>query len=352
MTRVQKYIVFWLVIFTALLLFFSLKEILLPFVAGIVVAYFLDPLLDYLENAGLSRMVAATLVTSIFFLCIIILLILLIPILQRQLLGLFGKLPQILDSVYVLLEPLQRWLQEAISSEHFKDLNKIQNSFSADDISWLINIGKKVFEGGMAIFNFFSLIIITPLVSFYILRDWDVMLDKIKNLIPKDMESSIGQLAGEIDMVVSSFIRGQMIVCAILATLYSIGLSVIGLDFGLLVGTLTGFLAFIPFFGILIGIFSGLTIAYFQFGTADMMLITASIFIIGQLIEGFFLTPKLVGEAVGIHPVWVIFALMAGGLMFGFLGILIAVPVAAVLAVLLRFGLSRYKTTPLYLGDD
>ena len=166
MTRVQKYIVFWLVIFTALLLFFGLKEILLPFVAGIVVAYFLDPLLDYLENAGLSRMVAATLVTSIFFLCIIILLILLIPILQRQLLGLFGKLPQILDSVYVLLEPLQRWLQEAISSEHFKDLNKIQNSFSADDISWLIDIGKKVFDGGMAIFNIFSLIIIFPYSSF------------------------------------------------------------------------------------------------------------------------------------------------------------------------------------------
>ena len=204
----------------------------------------------------------------------------------------------------------------------------------------------------MAIFNFFSLIIITPLVSFYILRDWDVMLDKIRKLIPKDMQSSIGQLAGEIDMVISSFIRGQMIVCAILAALYSISLSAIGLDFGMLVGTLTGFLAFIPFLGILIGIFSGLTIAYFQFGTADMMLITASIFIIGQLIEGFFLTPKLVGEAVGIHPVWVIFALMAGGLMFGFLGILIAVPVAAVLAVLLRFGLSRYKTTPLYLGDD
>ena len=119
-------------------------------------------------------------------------------------------------------------------------------------MSWLIDIGKKVFEGGIAIFNFFSLIIITPIVSFYILRDWDVMLEKINNLIPKDMQSSMGQLAGEIDMVISSFIRGQMIVCTILAVLYSVGLSAIGLDFGLLVGTLTGFLAIIPFFGILI----------------------------------------------------------------------------------------------------
>ena len=341
----------WAVIVSAFLVgLYLVRVVLLPFIAGIAIAYFLDPLLDRLEKLGLSRLIATIMLTITFFVLIIALITLIVPLLQGQLVGFFQKLPAMTDTAIQWLAPLQRTLKEHIPTEQLDELSQLSKSFGGQAVKWVISLAKGVFEGGIAIFNFISLIVITPIVSFYLLRDWDIIVAKVDGWLPRDHANTIRQVAVDIDLTIAGFVRGQFTVGLLLAALYGIGLTVIGLDFGLLIGIVTGLISFIPYFGMFIGLFTATTIAFFQFGDLSSFILVLVVFGLGQIIESIFLTPKLVGSSVGLHSVWVIFALMVGGALFGFIGVLLAVPVAATIGVLARFFLNQYKESSLYIG--
>ncbi|MGE0755235.1 MAG: AI-2E family transporter, partial [Alphaproteobacteria bacterium] len=197
-----------------------------------------------------------------------------------------------------------------------------------------------------------SLFLITPIVAFYLLRDWDRLVDHIDNLLPRKHAATIREQMRIIDRTLAGFLRGQFNVCLILGTYYAIGLTLVGLKFGLLIGLATGFLTIFPYVGLMLGMGIGLSVALFQFGDFMPVAMTLAVFVTGQIIEGYFITPKLVGDKVGLHPVWIIFGMLAGAALFGFVGILLAIPVTAVMGVLIRFAISRYKLSNYYQGDD
>jgi len=207
-----------------------------------------------------------------------------------------------------------------------------------------------LFRGGAAVFNALSLMLITPVVSFYLIRDYDLIVAKVDSWMPRYHVDEIRQVVSEIDRKIAGFVRGQGMVCLSLSAIYGIGLTVIGLDFGLLLGIATGLASFIPYFGMLIGMVTSVAVAVFQYGEIVPVVLVLVVFGIGQLVESFYLTPKLVGGQIGLHAVWVIFALMAGGSLFGFTGVLLAVPVAATVGVLVRHFMDKYLASPLYEG--
>jgi len=217
-------------------------------------------------------------------------------------------------------------------------------------VKWGIGLAQGIFDGGVAIFNVISLLVITPIVCFYLLRDWDILVEKIDSWLPREYSDQIREVLVEIDKTIARFVRGQMTVGLLLAVIYSVGLTMVGLDFGLLVGILTGLLSFIPYFGMFIGLLTASAISFFQFGDLVSILLVVVVFVLGQIIESVFLTPKLVGGAVGLHSVWVIFSLMAGGALFGFIGVLLAVPFAAIIGILMRFFLAQYLASAVYIG--
>jgi len=352
MTREKRFWSWVGIIAVLVALVFLFRSILLPFVAGAAVAYFLDPVLDKMEEKGMSRLIATTLVTVIFFAIVVALIILIVPLLQTQFVGFAKNLPTIADSIAQHLAPLQEAIRENMSSERIEALKDATKSFGSELVGWILGLLKKFFEGGVAFFNLVSLIFITPLVSFYLLRDWDRIVAKVDSWLPRTHAPAIRGIVKDIDLTIAGFVRGQGIVVIFLAAFYGVGLTLIGLDFGLLVGMGTGLISFVPYFGMLIGLVTGVTIAIFQFGEIVPVILVLVVFGLGQVIESFYLTPKLVGESVGLHALWVIFALMAGGALFGFTGVLLAVPVAATIGVLVRFFLSQYLDSPLYSGHS
>jgi predicted PurR-regulated permease PerM len=346
--RAVNLLVILLVVAGALYL---LSGVLLPFVAGILVAYFLDPLADRLERAGCSRALATSLITAAFFVIVIAALVLLFPLVQAQILGLVGRVPGIVDSLREQAGPLLERLQASLSPEDVKRLQAAAGDYAGQAIKWLTGIVGKVLSGGVALLQLLSLVVITPLVSFYLLRDWDRLVERFDGLLPRDLAPTIRAQMAEIDRTIAAWVRGQATVCLILGAWYGIGLTLVGLEFGLVVGFLTGLISFIPYFGMGLGFVVSFAIAFAQFSGWAPFALVALVFAVGQVAEGYVLTPRLVGDQVGLHPVWVIFALLAGGALFGFTGVLLAVPVAAVVGVLVRFTLTRYRESRLYLGD-
>jgi predicted PurR-regulated permease PerM len=333
-----------------LLLLYLLRGVMLPFVAGMAVAYFLDPACDWLEKKGSSRMVATTFITAGFFLVATLLLILLAPLAYGQMVELFEKVPGYVAAVRDKIAPLFVRLAPYIGDGSVSELQQTLAASTGDAVKWLAR-----FIGGLvtkldAVANLVSLLVITPIVSFYLLRDWDHLVAKVDSWLPRAHVETIRQQFREIDRTLAGFLRGQVTVCLILGSFYGVGLSLAGLDFGFIIGFGTGLVSFVPFFGMLLGFIVGLAVAIAQFDSWLSVGLVAAVFMVGQIIEGNFLTPKLVGERVGLHPVWVIFALLAGGALFGFLGILLAVPSAAVVGVLVRFGMDQYLGSPLYLA--
>ncbi len=219
----------------------------------------------------------------------------------------------------------------------------------ANSLKIIGSVIRSVISSGFAFFNLMSLLLITPVVAFYMLRDWDKFIAKVDSLLPVKSQESIREQAREIDCTLAGFIRGQSSVCLILGTYYSLGLYFVGLELGVLVGFVAGIISFIPYVGSILGFTVSIAIAFAQFNSWEPILQVVAVFLIGQFIEGNFLTPKLVGENVGLHPVWVMFALLAGGVLLGFLGLMIAVPVAAVIGVLIRHAIINYKQSDLYL---
>jgi len=273
-------------------------------------------------------------------------------LLQNQVVGFFHKVPDLIEAATSWLAPVQEKLESRISAEKIEELRNASKSFGTTAVKWLVNLLAGLWQGGLALFNAVSLILVTPIVSFYLLRDWDRIIAKIDSWLPRQSASAIRSVMKDIDVTIAGFVRGQGTVCLFLAVFYGIGLTVVGLDFGLLVGVATGLISFIPYFGMLVGMVTAVAIAVFQFGNIVEVVLVLVVFGLGQGIESMFLTPKLVGDKVGLHAVWVIFALMVGGATFGFTGVLLAVPVAATIGVLVRFFLSQYLDSPLYSGGD
>ena len=328
-------------------------SILLPFVAGMAVAYFLDPLADRLEAWGTSRTAATIIITLIFFAVVILALVLLVPLLQGQVLAFVEKLPQLVNSVLASIAPLQERVEGLISSDRLEQLRDAAQSSAGTLIAWAGGVLARVWQGGLAFFNLLSLVVITPIVSFYLLRDWDRIVERLDSWLPRRHAPAIREILADIDTTVAGFVRGQGTVCLFLAAFYGVGLTIVGLDFGLTIGLATGLISFVPYFGMLVGMGVAFGVAFAQFTDVLPFVFVFAVFMAGQLVESMFLTPKLVGDRVGLHPVWVIFALLAGAAVFGFTGVLLAVPAAATIGVLIRFFLRQYLNSPLYgAGGD
>lgn len=351
MTR-EKQAAYWFVglalCFWALVV---LGDILLPFVFGLAIAYFVDPAADKLEDWGLPRWAAATLLTVLFIFGVVAFLLLLVPLLQSQVVNLVSRLPDYAEALRRHADHLLALAEAKLSVEDYEKIRGAVGGFAGDTVAWLGKMLGRVWSGGLALVNLLSLALITPIVTFYLLRDWDLIVARVDKLLPRRQASTLRELACEIDETLAGFARGQAMVCFLLGIFYAIALSLAGLEFGLVVGLATGLISFIPYFGAIIGGLISIGLAFAQFDDWTRIAIVAAIFAVGQVMEGNFITPKLVGDRVGLHPVWMIFALLAGGALFGFLGVLLAVPAAATIGVLARFAVSRYVASPLY-GED
>jgi predicted PurR-regulated permease PerM len=334
-----------------LLLLYLLRGVMLPFVAGMAVAYFLDPTCDWLEKKGCSRMFATSFITASFFLLALLLLVLLAPMAFGQIVDLLERIPQYAAAIPEKVKPLLERLKPYIGEEGVEEILAVFKASTGDAVKWLGRMAGGLVTQLEALANLLSLLLITPVVSFYLLRDWDHLVAKVDSWLPRGHVETIREQFREIDKTLAGFVRGQVTVCLVLGLFYGIGLSLVGLEFGFIVGFATGLVSFVPFFGMLVGFVVGMGLAIAQFDGWIHVGLVAAVFMAGQVIEGNFLTPKMVGERVGLHAVWVIFALLACGALFGFVGVLLAVPLAAVVGVLVRFGVGRYLESPLYLAD-
>ena len=323
-----------------------LGDVILPFILGAAIAYFLDPVADRLEALGCSRAIATAIITISALLIFVVLALLVIPTLVSQTAQLISTAPEMASRLQTVLTERFPDLGDANSTIR-RSLASIAETIQARG-GEVLNTVLTSFSG---VINAIVLFVIVPVVAFYLLYDWDNMVEKIDNLLPRDDAPTIRNLAGQVDNTMAGFIRGQGTVCLILGAYYAITLMLVGLNFGLVVGFVAGALTFIPYVGALVGGVLAIGLALFQFwGDWLWIILVWAIFQSGQFVEGNILTPRLVGSSVGLHPVWLIFALSAFGALFGFVGLLVAVPVAASIGVLVRFAIEQYKSSRLYRG--
>ncbi|SDP57921.1 Predicted PurR-regulated permease PerM [Phyllobacterium sp. YR620] len=352
-SSVRRQAVFW----TAALLFLGLflymfSSILLPFVAGMVLAYFLDPVADRLQRLGLSRLLATVVILVLFIVTFALLLIILVPVLASQMSDFIARLPSYVARLQELIANRDsQWLKNFIGV----DASVIRNSLDSllqQGAGFLTTLLQSIWSSGKTLIDVFALFVVTPVVAFYMLLDWDRMVSKIDNLVPRQHVYTIRAIARDMNKAIAGFVRGQGTVCLLLGVIYAVGLTIVGLNFGLLIGLFAGLISFIPYVGSLVGLVVALGVAMVQFWPEwGHILGVAIAFGVGQFIEGNILQPKLVGSSVGLHPVWLMFALFAFGTLLGFTGMLIAVPTAAAIGVLVRFMIGRYQQSPLYTGD-
>ena len=333
-----------------LLTFYQLLPILSPFLVSILLAYMGDPVVDLLERYKLSRTWGVVVVFVVLSLIMTVLLLGLIPMIGRQLVSLYGLTPQLIDWLQHSALP---WLQTTVGLDaDVSSLNEIKKMFTENldkttDIAQLLL--SQVTASSMAFLGWLANMLLIPVVTFYLLRDWDILVAKMRRLLPRQNENLVVQLIAECHEVLGAFMRGQLLVMLALGIVYAVGLTSIGLELGLLIGLLAGLASLVPYLGFVVGISAALVAGLFQFGLDPYPLIgIVAVFSIGQALEGMLLTPLLVGDRIGLHPVAVIFAILAGGQLFGFTGVLLALPVAAVIMVLLRHMHELYKDSDMY----
>ncbi len=336
------------VVLSSVFVLFILKDIIFPFVAGVAVAYFFDPMADKLESKGIPRTLAALIILVLFFISFIGLLILIAPALQSQVGELLKMIPKFIGILQQVVTNLVDEFKYNVSPNVLDDARGAAGQLAGNIMKWASRLISNIWSGGIAFFNIISLLLITPIVAFYLLRDWDIIIEKLDLWLPRSSAPVIREQLKLIDQTVAGFVRGQASVCLVLAIFYSLGLTLVGLKSGLLVGVMAGLISFVPYFGAGFGLLVGVGIAYFQFFDHTPILIIFFIFILGQICESYILTPRLVGDRVGLHPTWIIFALLAGGALFGFVGVLLAVPVTAVIGVLARFFIAQYLESSIY----
>ena len=344
----KKQTIFWIVITCILFLaIYTLSPVLMPFVAGMILAYLLDPLVDRVEKIGIRRSLSTFFVLTIFFVCSVGSSLLLLPVILNQLSNLTSFLPTLISNLEPFIRQARSLVDHAIKADSSNQLPLPV----ADILNWAGGFLTEIISSSLAFANLLSLIIITPIVAFYLLRDWDLIIKKVKSWMPIAQKVRIVEQVSKVDRSLSALVRGQGTVCLILALYYSVSLTAVGLQFGILIGIFSGIVSFIPFVGAILGAIFSIGFSIIQFDTYTPIFFVAGIFLVGQVVEGNFLTPKLIGEAVGLHPVWVIFALLTGATLFGFLGVLLALPIAVVVAVLIRFSLSSYLESEIYSGE-
>lgn len=338
----------WLIgiaIFAAVLWLFS--GILGPFLLGMAIAYLADPVTDRLGRLGLGRTGATVVVTLVGLGIGVVALLVIVPAVVSQIASVISALPELIAEIGAIAAAWRE--QGGVLGELVESGAATLKANAAD---WSARVLAGAWASGLALIDTVILLVVTPVVAFYLLLDWDAMLDQIDRWLPRPERPEIRRLAGEIDKVLAGFVRGQLTVCLILGSFYAIALTLIGLPFGLLVGLFAGLISFVPYVGSILGgaLSIGLALANF-WGDWWMIGGVAAIFVIGQAVEGNVLTPKLVGRSVGLHPVWLMFALSAFGALFGFVGLLVAVPAAASIGVLGRYGIERYMQGRFYRGE-
>ncbi|MFN3844587.1 MAG: AI-2E family transporter [Paracoccaceae bacterium] len=331
-----------------LVLMWLMGNVLVPFLVGGAIAYFLDPVADRLQRLGLSRTTATATITLVMILVFVLLVLAVIPTLIQQTAALVKSAPEISRN-------LQSFLTDRFPA--LTDETSIMRKTLADIAAFIESKGADLAQGvltsALSVISAIVFLVVVPVVAFYLLLDWDRMVARVDALIPRDHVATVRRLATEIDAVLAGFVRGQLTVCLILGTYYSVALMLAGLQFGLVVGAIAGAVTFIPYVGAIIGGVLAIGLALFQFwGNWLEIGIIVAIFAFGQFMEGNVLTPKLVGKSVGLHPVWLLLALSVFGSLFGFGGMLIAVPVAATLGVLTRFSMTQYQQSLLYQGIE
>jgi predicted PurR-regulated permease PerM len=351
--RLDRKVAFWgVALLTLLILLFVFSSILLPFVAGAALAYLLDPLADWFERQGFSRLAATMTLLVLFIVILVALMLLVLPILINQLILLAENVPYYLERLDFLINSI---LQSSWAESLGVDPAAVRSSLASllsQGTSWFTTVVTGLWSGGLAVINILALLVVTPVVAFYLLYDWDRMIDLVDSWVPRDSVEEVRLLAREIDRVLAGFVRGQALVSLTLGTFYAAGLVLLGVNFGFLIGLAAGVVSFIPYLGTTLGFVVSVGIALLQFWPDWVMPVAAAtLFITGQLFEGYVLQPYLIGTNVGLHPVWLMFALFAFGLLFGFVGLLMAIPIAAAIGVLVRYALARYLASPIYRGQ-
>ena len=362
--RLEWQIGFWIgALLLLILLLWLFSGVLLPFAAAMALSYLLNPVVDRLERLGLNRLGAVLLILAGFAVLLALIIVLILPVFSRQLASFLEALP----SYAVKLEDLATELSVRLANDHGLNLlerlgfGKAASADLRNSTSELVNQAaqwggtfvKSIWTSGAALIGLLSLLVLTPVVTFYMLVDWEKMVATVDSLVPLRHRQTVRELARQIDAALAGFLRGQSLVCLFLGAWYGIGLSLIGLNFGLLIGISAGFLSFIPYVGSLTALVLSAVVAIVQ-GWPEWRLLAMALAVVGtgQFLEGNVLSPKLVGGSVGLHPVWLIFALLAFGSLFGFTGLIVAVPVAAAVGVILRFAVKRYRESKLYTEID
>ena len=350
--RAERQVLFWLIAAAALILIVaSLQAILLPFIAGIAIAYFLSPVADRLVEEGVNRIVAAFLIVGLLLVIVIAALVLLVPVIIAQIQDVAVSMPGEVERIKGIIETwAQARLGDAFPSFE-QGLQRAAQSITENWASLAAWAASSIWTSSLAIVNFLALMLVTPLVVFYLLVDWHPMLAKIDHWLPRDHADVIRTIASDMNEAIAAFVRGQGTVCLILGVFYTVGLAVLGVNYAMLIGLLTGLLSFVPFVGWLVGFIAAMAVSLVQFWPDPIMpLIVAIVFSIGHGLDGGILGPKIVGSKVGLHPLWIIFSLFVFTYLLGFIGALVAVPLAAALGVIVRFGLKGYLESGVYKG--
>jgi len=346
----SRQLAFWLLALLVMAaLLWLLHDILLPFIGGLALAYVLSPLADRLQRLGINRTIAALLIVVLLVVILVSLLVLLVPLLVQQGSALIAHIPGYVRRLQDLIVdqdlPWLRWLGSGDSKQTVADL-------MSKAAAWMLDFSYSLWTGGKALVSLASILIVLPVVTFYLVCDWHPMIDTVDSWIPVRQRDTVRALARQINEAIGGFLRGQVGVCFVLGVYYAIGLMLAGLDFGLLIGLVAGLITFVPYIGSMTGLMIATGVAIAQFWPDwKRIVVVVAIFLTGQFIEGNIVSPKLVGERVGLHPVWMMFAMFAFGYLFGFIGLLVAVPLAAAVAVLLRFALRQYLASPFYTGE-
>jgi predicted PurR-regulated permease PerM len=336
--------------FVIIFVIWLLAPVLMPFALAAMLAYLGDPLADRLQRLGMGRTWAVSIVFTVIAIVFIGVVLLLIPLIQHQVENLSENLPHYVDWVRSTALP---WIQVRLHLD--------PNTFDTDRVLATIreHIGSvgsiaaktvaKVTQSGMGIITWMTNAVLIPVVAFYLLRDWDTMIAHIQRLLPRSIEPTVVRLARESDQVLGAFVRGQLLVMLALGVFYGLGLTLVGISIGPLIGMIAGLLSFVPYLGFMIGFVAAMVAALVQYGDWLHVILVVVVFTVGQLLEGYVLVPRLVGGKIGLHPVAVIFAVLAGGHLFGFLGVLLALPAASVVVVLMRYVFARYRESSLYM---
>ena len=342
-------VLFWVAVVAAVIVAFAmLQGILMPFAASFVIAYLLAPVVDRLQSWRLPRILASLAVLLAFLLGVALVFLLLVPLVQGQIVLLLERMPRLISAAQEQFGNLAELVQKQLPAAEAAKLRGLVSDMVGDAVTWLAGLLRGMIGSSIAILNIVALVVVTPIVTFFLLRDWHVMISHIDGYLPREPLGTIREQLRIINDTLAGFIHGQALICLMLALYYGAALSLAGIESAIAIGLLIGVLAIIPVLGVGIGFILSIGLAALQIGTWTAIAKIFGIFLLGQTVEANILTPKLVGDRIHLHPVWVIFALLAGGKLFGILGVLVSVPAAAVIGVLARFALQRYRGSPLY----